>query len=69
MEEFIAFYNGFAESKARPRLETGDLFGWGHETLAFAAVAEGEPLAMHSYLVDRTVSRAVCSIAARISII
>ncbi len=58
MEEFIAFYNGFAASKGFARLETGDLFSWGDKTLAFAAAAEGEPLVMISHVVDRTASRA-----------
>ena len=58
MAEFISFYNEFAASKGLSRLEPGDLFGWGHKTLAFAAMMDGEPIAMHSYLVDRTTGRA-----------
>lgn len=56
--DVIAFYNAFAESKSRAAMERTELFGWGEQTVAFAAVnPEGETLAMHTYVVDRQTCR------------
>ena len=56
--DFVSFYNLFARTKNRSKLTEGELAGWGQEVLGFAALSEGQPLAMHTYLVDTSVARA-----------
>lgn len=56
--DFISFYNLFARTKNRSKLTESELAGWGQDIFGFAAVSEGQPLALHTYLVDAGLGRA-----------
>ena len=58
LAEFVSFYNEFARTKDRSKLTELDLFGWRRDTVGFAAMSEGQPLAMHTYIVDSELGRA-----------
>lgn len=58
LADFVSFYNEFARTKRRSNLSAGDLFGWGQDIIAFAAMSNGRALAMHSYVVDAEIGRA-----------
>jgi hypothetical protein len=58
LDQFLDFYNAFAESKKRGKLTALEIDGWGKHSLAFAAMKEDTALAMHSYIVDASESRA-----------
>lgn len=57
-DDFLRFYNAFAQSKRRATIGAGQLAAWGRETVALAAVQDDAALAMHSYVVDPLASRA-----------
>src|SRR5690606_15008345 len=55
--EFLGFYNAFADTKRLPRIDAGQLGSWGKHIFALAAFHDGDDLAMHSYIVDPSESR------------
>lgn len=57
-DEFLSFYNGFADSKRGSVPVLDDKIEWGTETTALKAVHNGIPLVMNHYIIDRSASRA-----------
>lgn len=57
-EEFLPFFNAFAAGKGLSPVTSDELAGWGREIVGLAAMVDGSPAAMHTYIVDRDDSRA-----------
>lgn len=54
---FAEFYNGFAASKGHDPLNAADLERYWPHTVVLQAGRDGEPMVMHSYLIDRNAGR------------
>jgi len=50
--EFLSFYNTFAAMKGLSPANGDELAGWGREIQGLAAVTDGVPVVMHTYIVD-----------------
>lgn len=58
LSQFVDFYNAFAPLNRQPKVRPPEFANWGRDTVALGAFIDGAPVAMHSYLVDRTEWRA-----------
>lgn len=57
IDTFAGFYNGFAASKQHELLNDADLRAYWQHTVVLQAIHDGEPLVMHSYLLDHDAGR------------